>query len=177
MMVVYSTVPWLTPVFLGAAFGKWLLRDRRQAFGRLASTGGVFLATFIVIRLSGGFGHLDRPGPGWIGVLNVVKYPPSLTFLLFALGIDFLLLAALERGHVERARWSQPLIVFGSVPFFFFVTHLWLYAAIGRFFPAGISVPQMYPFWLLGLVLLYVPCRWYGDFKRRRPPDSFFRML
>jgi uncharacterized membrane protein len=177
MMVIYSTFAWLTPVFLGIAFGKWLLHDRSKAFNWLAFTGAAFLATFVVIRLAGGFGDLDRTGPGWIGVLNVVKYPPSLTFLLLTLGVDFLLLAALDRAHVGRADWSRPFLVFGTVPFFFFVTHMWLYAAMGRFFPAGIGIPQMYAFWLLGLVLLYVPCRWYGDFKSRLSPDSFLRML
>ena len=67
--------------------------------------------------------------------------------------------------------------MFGSVPLFFFVTHLWLYGAIGQFFPAGTTMAQMYPFWLLGLVLLYLPCRWYGEFKGRRPSNSLLRMF
>ncbi len=44
-------------------------------------------------------------------------------------------------------------------------------------FRRGTTIPQMYPFWFAGLVLLYLPCRWYGEFKRRRPPNSLLRLL
>ena len=48
---------------------------------------------------------------------------------------------------------------------------------MGRFFPAGTTLPVMYLFWLVGLVLLYFPCKWYGAFKRMRPEHSLLRML
>jgi uncharacterized membrane protein len=177
LLVAYPALAWLPCALLGAAFGQWLLDDRNVAFRRLGLAGLLFLGLFVVLRAGGGFGNIMPPGPGWIGFFNMVKYPPSLTFLLFTLGLDFLLLTAIERWRLGELSWSRPLQVFGAVPFFFFVAHLWLYAAIGRFFPAGTTIPRMYLFWLLGLVVLYFPCRWYGDFKRRRPPSSFFRML
>jgi len=177
LMAIYPTIPWLTPVLLGAVFGIGIERDRSRAFARLALVGAAFLALFVALRASGGFGSLVPPEPGWIGFLNVVKYPPSFTFLLLTLGVNFLILAALERSHGGQAPWTGPLRVFGAVPFFFFITHLWLYAAMGRFFPAGTTIPQMYPFWLLGLLLLYVPCKWYGELKRGRAAESFLRFL
>ena len=176
-LVVYPALCWLPCALLGMAFGQGLLRDRELAFRRLGLGGALFLVLFVGLRLAGGSGNATAPGPGWIGFFNMVKYPPSVTFLFFTLGVDFLLLAAIERGSFAEMAGSRPLRVFGAVPFFFFVTHLWLYAAIGRFFPAGMTIPRMYPFWLLGLVLLYLPCRWYGDFKRRVPAHSVFRML
>jgi uncharacterized membrane protein len=177
LLVVYPALAWLPCALLGMAFGQWLVRDRERAFRWLALAGVLFLVLFVGLRLPGGFGNITPPAPGWIGFFNMVKYPPSLTFLLLTLGVGFLLLTAIERGRAGEMSVSQPLRIFGAVPFFFFVAHLWLYAAIGRFFPAGTTIPQMYPFWLLGLVLLYLPCRWYGDFKRRRPPQSVFRLL
>lgn len=176
LLVVYPVLAWLPCALVGMAFGRWLIDDRDRAFRRVGIAGALFLVLFVVIRATGAFGNVPPPPAGWIGFLNLVKYPPSLTFLLFTLGVDFLLLAGIERWRVGEMAWS-PLLAFGAVPFFFFVTHLWLYAAMGRFFPAGTTLPRMYVLWLLGLVLLYVPCRWYGDFKRRRPAESFFRML
>jgi uncharacterized membrane protein len=177
LLVVYPALAWLPCTILGLAFGRWVLDDRERAFRWIGIAGVLFLAFFAVLRAAGGFGNLTPPSPGWIGFFNLVKYPPSLTFLLFTLGIDFLVLAAIERWRLGESAWSRPLLVFGGVPFFFFVAHLWLYAAMGRFFPAGTTLPTMYVFWLLGLVLLYWPCRWYREFKRRRPAESFFRML
>jgi uncharacterized membrane protein len=175
-LVVYPALAWLPCTVLGMALGRWLLDDRERAFRRIGTAGVVFLALFVILRAAGGFGNITPAPPGGIGFFNLVKYPPSLTFLLFTLGLDFVVLAAIERCR-PREKPSNPLLVFGSVPLFFFFAHLWLYAAIGRFFPAGTTLPRMYVFWLLGLVLLYWPCRWYGEFKRRRPAGSIFRML
>jgi uncharacterized membrane protein len=176
LLVVYPALAWLPCTLLGMAFGRWVLEDRERAFRRIGTAGVVFLALFVVLRAAGGFGNITPAPPGGIGFFNLVKYPPSLTFLLFTLGLNLVVLAAIERCR-PRESPSNPLLVFGSVPLFFFFAHLWLYAAIGRFFPAGTTLPQMYVFWLLGLVLLYWPCRWYGEFKRRRPAGSIFRML
>jgi hypothetical protein len=58
--------------------------------------------------------------------------------------------------------------VFGQVPLFFYVTHLFLYAGLGLLLtPGGTSIPEMYLFWLLGLLILYPLCLWYGSFKHR----------
>lgn len=177
LLAVYPTIPWLAPTFVGVAFGRRLEEDRRRAFVEIAIAGLVFLVGFVVLRATGGIGSFQPPAGGWIGFLNVTKYPPSLTFLLLTLGTNFVLLWAIERGGVGESSWLTPLRVFGSVPLFFFITHLWLYAAIGRHFPAGMPIPRMYAYWMLGLALLYVPCLWYGRFKRRRPPNSWLRML
>ena len=109
--------------------------DRTRAFRRIAIAGVMCLAVFVALRASGGFGSFQPVEPGWIGFLNVTKYPPSLTFLLLTLGANFVLLGSLELSGCGRSKWLAPLRVFGSVPLFFFITHLWLYGAIGRFFP------------------------------------------
>lgn len=177
ILAVYPTIPWLGPTLLGVAFGRALDHDRDRAFSRIAVAGVVSLGLFVVLRASGDVGSFQPVGAGWIGFLNVTKYPPSLTFLLLTLGANVVLLAGFERSGARASTWSAPLRVFGSVPLFFFVTHLWLYAAIGKFFPAGMTLPQMFPFWLLGLLLLYAPCRWYGALKQRQPASSLLRLL
>ena len=177
LLSIYPTIPWLAPTLLGVAFGRALEQDRRRAFSLITVAGMLFLVFFVVLRASGGLGSFQPIEAGWIGFLNVTKYPPSLTFLLLTLGANFVLLGGLELSGAGGSKWLAPLRVFGSVPLFFFITHLWLYAAIGRFFPAGMTIPQMYPFWLAGLVLLYLPCLWYGELKRRRPSSSLLRLL
>ena len=177
LLTVYPTIPWLAPTLVGVVFGRALDRDRRHAVERLAIVGAVCLVAFVALRASGGFGSFQPVVPGWIGFLNVTKYPPSLTFLLLTLGANFLVLGALELSGVGAWRALAPVRVFGSVPLFFFVTHLWLYGAIGKLFPGGTTMAQMYLWWLVGLVLLYLPCLWYGEFRGRRPSNSLLRMF
>ena len=178
LLTVYPTIPWLAPTLLGVVFGRALDRDRSGApSGASRCAGACCLVAFVALRASGGFGSFQPVVPGWIGFLNVTKYPPSLTFLLLTLGANFVLLGALELSGAGASRGLAPLRVFGSVPLFFFVTHLWLYGAIGKFFPGGTTMAQMYLWWLVGLVLLYLPCRWYGEFKGRRPSNSLLRMF
>ena len=69
-----------------------------------------------------------------IDILNVTKYPPSLLFLLMTLGPAAMLCAIAER--VADAV-KQPLVVFGRVPFAFYVAHLYLIHALAVAF--GVS--------------------------------------
>jgi uncharacterized membrane protein len=120
--------------------------------------------------------------------LDVEKYPPSLQFLLMTLGPSFLLLAWLDRGRVPRGLGA--LWTFGRVPMFFYVLHLyvihWLAVAVaalrhepvgwlfhGAFFgetPAGYgyNLPFVYLMWITAVGILYFPCRWFAELKKRR---------
>ena len=147
---------------------------------------------FLALRLVNGYGD---PAP-WtvqpsavstvLSFLNTTKYPPSLAFLLMTLGPGLLLLA-----WMDRRAWpaGHPLVVFGRVPLFFFVSHFWLLHALavvaalatyGRAasaflwmplpsmggpaaaFPPGFGYPLWgaYAAWLAVLVLLWPACRW-----------------
>jgi uncharacterized membrane protein len=119
--------------------------------------------------------------------LDVEKYPPSLQFLLMTLGPSFLLLAWLDRGRVPRGLGA--LWTFGRVPMFFYVLHLyvihWLAVAVaalrhepvgwlfhGAFFgetPAGYgyNLPFVYLMWITAVGILYFPCRWFAELKKR----------
>ncbi|MFL5803151.1 MAG: DUF1624 domain-containing protein [Roseiflexaceae bacterium] len=221
--VYYPLIPWLGVALFGMAFGRWLVRDPARAFRGAALIGLALLALFAVLRLPGGFGNLQPAGPGWIGFLNVVKYPPSMVFLALTLGVDMLLLALLGRREprtenqepgprtenkeqrtkrpklrtgtrrvnrephphmygepsvVARAKWLAVLGVYGGSPLFFYIAHLYLYGLLGlALAPREISIPRMYPFWLLGLAILYPLCQLYGRFKRSREPSSMWRLF
>jgi uncharacterized membrane protein len=120
--------------------------------------------------------------------LDVEKYPPSLQFLLMTVGPSLLLLAWLDRECVPRGLGA--LWTLGRVPMFFYVLHLYLIhsmailvsalrgQSVGWLFhgaifgesPAGYgyNLPFVYLMWITAMVLLYFPCRWFAELKRRR---------
>jgi hypothetical protein len=147
---------------------------------------------FVVLRALNRYGD---PGP-WapqktlsltvVSFLNCQKYPPSLAYLLMTLGPALMLLAWFDGGVGVLGR---RLITFGRVPLFYYllqwpVVHtLAILVALGRGEPVGwffkdapFSPPPGYGFglgfvylmWAVAVVLLYFPCRWFAELKRRR---------
>src|SRR5262249_57549406 len=96
---------------------------------RLARLGAAITAAFVLLRVSNLYGD---PTPwtvqdGWLATalsfINCEKYPPSLLYLAMTLGPALLLLAAVDSPRGGLARW---LAIFGRVPFFYYVAHLFL---------------------------------------------------
>lgn len=175
----YSVLPWLELVVFGLFFGNWLAEDPRKAYSRAWKLGLAFLLAFTVVRYFDGFGNIrPRIGDSWIDFLNPVKYPPSMVFTLMTTGANLILLWLFSRIG-ERARpYLKPLVVFGQSPLLFYVLHLFLYAGLGLLLaPDGTSIPMMYPFWLLGLLILFPLCLGYGWFKHRQPTGSILRFF
>jgi uncharacterized membrane protein len=176
VLVLYPIMPWLGVAGLGMVYGRLLQQNPAQAYRHAFWLGTAALLLFIPLRYLGGFGNI-RPAAGqdWIAMLNVVKYPPSITFLLLTLGTNLLLLALFSRLP-DLILW--PLAVFGQVPLFFYISHLFLYGLWGRWIdPAGIGILRMIPVWLLGLLILWPLCWSYGRFKHGRPPGSLWRLF
>jgi uncharacterized membrane protein len=121
--------------------------------------------------------------------LNCTKYPPSLLYLLMTLGPAIAALALFDR---ESGPIGRFFVVFGRVPLFYYLLHLplihglmllcdWLRYGVppywgesfwgmdpGKLPPGyGYSLPVVYLVWIGVVLILYLPCRWYGDFKRR----------
>jgi uncharacterized membrane protein len=129
-----------------------------------------------------------------LSFLNTVKYPPSLDFLLMTLGPAFLALAWFDRPGLKP---SNPLVVFGRVPLFFFVVHFYAAHAAAALlalaqygtgalafifqpvpsmggppesFPArfGYDLWATYLVWALIVLALYPACRWFAAIKAKR---------
>ncbi len=175
----YPVLPWLELVIFGIAFGRWLADDTPQAYRRALQLGGMFLLAFVVLRALDGFGNIrPRMGNTWIDFLNVVKYPPSMTFTLLTMGVNLTLLSAFARASEALRPAFNMLAVLGRAPLFFYTVHLFLYAGLGWLFtPRGTGIPTMYPFWLLGLLILYPLCLWFGRLKQRQPATSILRFF
>jgi hypothetical protein len=112
-----------------------------------------------------------------IDFLNVVKYPPSLSFLLLSLGFDLVLLALFARASRWLAGWGSPLVTLGRTALFFFLTHWFIYAAFGIAFYKPGGLPATYLVWAIGLVALYPICKAYEAFRHRTPLASIWRMI
>ncbi len=179
IFVLYPLIPWLGVAGLGITFGRCLEQDRDQALRRSLALGAAALLLFVPLRLLDGFGNI-RPmmERGWIGFFNLVKYPPSITFLLLTLGLNLSLLGLFVRLPQSAQKFLRPLATFGQVPLFFYLTHLYLYGYLGQWInPQGIGIPRMVPYWLLGLLVLFPFCWLYGRFKHRQSPNSIWRLF
>lgn len=196
--VAYPLLPWCAVMASGYCFGSVLLWDppRRQTF--LIRFGSAVTLLFIVLRASNRYGdparwsHQPTPLFTLLSFLNTTKYPPSLSFLLMTLGPALIALALVDQKKFSSA---NPLIVFGRVPFFFFLFHFALAHVLAvtlaalrygtgqylllpppsmggpaNLFPPnyGFSLPVVYLTWLAVVAISYPLCRWYAGLRQRR---------
>ena len=109
-----------------------------------------------------------------MGWLSVTKYPPTEAFLALMLGLDLAILAVLSKW---TSRWLAPLEVYGRVPFFFYLAHLWAFGALSWAFPSGTSFAVMYLVWAAVIAVLYPACTAYARFKFSNPATSLWRLF
>jgi uncharacterized membrane protein len=207
--VLFQIVPWVGVMGAGYAFGAVYLLEPQRRRKLILNLGLALTLAFVLLRATNLYGN---PPMGQGGVsqgdwhiqptmektvilfLDVEKYPPSLQFLLMTLGPSFLLLGWIEKRTAERPATSGPakaLVIFGRVPMFYYVLHIYLIHALavgvavlfhqpvswllhGGFFrnaiPPGYghSLPFIYLMWITAVAILYFPCRWWAGLKQRR---------
>lgn len=211
--VLFSVVPWVGVMAVGYAMGALLGRKHWQK--NVAGLGVVLTVAFVVLR----FFHLYGNGPynlgGWgatgpwttqanltltiISFFNTLKYPPSLQFLLMTLGPSLIVLALFDRINVKH--WcGRILLVFGRVPLFYYVLHLYLLHALAICVAVALHQPFhwlilsgpmrqapplhyghglvfIYAMWISVVALLYVPCKWYAGLKQRHKDWEWLRYV
>ena len=128
MIFDYPVLPWMGVMALGYCFGELYTKDFDSAIRKkwLLWLGLGSTALFFVLRSINIYGNLLP----WttqkntiytiMSFLNVTKYPPSLSFLLITLGPALLFLYATES---IKNKITDFFLVFGRVPFFFYVLH------------------------------------------------------
>ena len=194
--VLYPLIPWIGVMAAGYSFGVIVKQDRARRRKKLFLIGGGLTAAFILIRAANIYGDPDpwstqaNPLFTFFSFLNCEKYPPSLSYLLMTLGPAIVLLGLLDH---DLGRFWRPLIVFGRVPLFFYILHLYLIHALALLisylrhrgpgglwfgpifhYPAlfppnyGFGVGGIYALCLLVVLLLYPLCRWFADLKQRK---------
>jgi uncharacterized membrane protein len=184
---LYVLVPWIFVMSLGFALGPVFTwpEDRRRR--TLLAAGSAACVAFVLIRA------FDRYGDGhhWaspLDFLNCTKYPPSLDYLLMTLGPALVALPLLElwQGRLQRA-----IETIGRVPMFYYLLHIplihgvaialalasygsasWLFSDTfggpGSGGPAEFGYPLwvVYAVWIGVVLALFLPCRWYANYKR-----------
>jgi|WetSurSiteA1Bulk_404760.scaffolds.fasta_scaffold04532_4 uncharacterized membrane protein len=202
-VIAYPLIPWLGIMLAGFAAGRLLeLPDKRRKKILLIIASSALLV-FVFLRLSNFYGD-QAP---WsiqkniiltiLSFVNVSKYPPSLLFTLMTLGVMFLVLSIFD-GVKNRS--TEIIKVFGRVPFFYYLIHLYLIHLLMllimflqgyhwsdlSFEPfqfgragagSGIGLTAVYLVWLSLITLLYPLCKWYSDYKLAHKGKYFLRYL
>ncbi|PVD50829.1 hypothetical protein DC498_17830 [Terrimonas sp.] len=193
--VFYPLLPWIGLMMLGYCSGKiFAAFDLKKRNTVLLGAGIGILVFFIALRFINVYGD---PVP-WtvqsnnlftlLSFVNVQKYPPSLLYLCLTIGAAFIFLAlAKTNGWLSRI-----IIVFGRVPFFYYIIHFYLLHALSfiayllrghslaegmagvpelpfKFIKPGegFSLPGVYITWILVVIILYPLCKWYDHYKNK----------
>jgi uncharacterized membrane protein len=193
---------------LGALLGT---KDWRKT---VFSIGAALTICFLFLRGFHLYGnshhHLSGVGAGrWrveptltltiISFFDTLKYPPSLQFLLMTLGPSLMALAWL--GQVNPRQWLARIVsVFGRVPLFYYVIHIYLIRALavytalackqdvawlrhGGFMVSlppdgyGHGLPFIYAMWFAVVLLTYPACKWFMRLKQQHADWWWLRYL
>jgi uncharacterized membrane protein len=196
LLLGYPLIPWAAVMAAGYAIGPLFSRPAGQRRPILFALGSGAVAGFLVLRWLNVYGDprpwavQGNPLSTVMSFLNCTKQPPSLLYLLMTLGPAFLALAAFDRG---LGRLGAPIRLLGRVPMFVYlmqwpVAHgLAVVVAAARGYPVGWmfrfppfqcppgygnNLAIIYASWVVTVVLLYYPSRWYWNGKQRRRVSS-----
>ena len=194
-ITAYSLLPWVAVMSLGYCLGP--LYDSSYGAGRrkdlLNNLGLSSFALFFILIAINKYGNPVR----WINygntsktlmsVFDVNKYPPSLLFLLITLGATFLFLANSEK---LKGKIVDFFCVFGRVPFFYYILHIYLIHLIAMFIAQvtgfgwqamilptfvtrvqalkgyGLNLCMVYLIWIAIVLLLYPLCKKFDRYKQ-----------
>ena len=201
LFVIYPLIPWIGVMGAGYLFGSIVLQEEGVRRRQMYTIGFILIASFIFLRALNVYGDphpwsvKDSPVKTFLSFLDTQKYPPSLLYLMMTLGPAIAILPFLERWE---GKFANFITVFGRVPLFYYVVHLYLIHVLAliaarhtmgsfRFlvsnvpfeaFPPsyGFSLGVVYAIWIAVVLLLYIPCQWFAGVKRKsnNPLLSYF---
>ena len=197
-LLAYPVLPWFGVMLFGYGLGGVFVRAPPQRDRFLLVLGLSMTAAFVLLRLIDRYGD---PQP-WavqplaiqtvMAFLSPQKYPPSLLYVCMTLGPVIALIPLIERWTGPAARFLR---VFGAVPLFAYVLHLYLAHAAsivlrlatgqslaGQFdWMRALLTPQrqqmhgsgfplwvVYAAWIAIVLAIYPACRAYARLKQRR---------
>ena len=202
VLVGYPFLPWLGLMLCGYGLGKLYTSHQNSLYRkRFLFTGGiVIILLFIIIRFINVYGDRNlwtsqqTSFYTFLSFINTTKYPPSLLYMLMTIGPAFIALAVSENA----SNWfSKRMIVYGKVPFMYYILHVLLLHSLARLFmlvsgrgsgdalfPGFSMIPDSgYPLWVVYVVwisvviLLYYPCKWYGNYRSNHPEKKWLSYL
>ncbi|MCP4462948.1 MAG: DUF1624 domain-containing protein [Planctomycetaceae bacterium] len=180
--VEYPVLPWFAIMLFGFLLGELYRIDASERQRLMIRLGVSMLVTLVLLRFVNVYGDPDpwtTQVTGFrtlLSFFNAERYPPSLVFELMTLGPIVMVLGLLERVKIGA---TNPVCVFGRVPLFFYLAHLYLahglVLLIGTSYPdawqyhpeTGLSLPRVYLAWLIVIALLFPICFYYDRLKRQ----------
>ena len=194
--IIYPIIPWVGVMSLGYYFGQFYDRSVEPAFRKkLFNRIGVFtILLFFLIRGINHYGNLQT----WTyyteliktlySFMDPAKYPPSLTYLLMTIGPSLLFLANTENLGGKVVNFFS---VFGKVPFFYYILHIYLIHALAMLMAQltgfgwqsmildsgwrmlyelnaagyGVDLWAVYLLWIAVVIMLYPLCSRFSDYK------------
>lgn len=194
VIATYAILPWTAIMLIGYAAGRLYKKgfDESQRKKMLRIIGLGLIILFVILRLINQYGdpsHWSVQKSSvytFLSFMNVTKYPVSLQYACITLGPALILLSLLE--NISN-RFTDFVLVYGRVPFFYFLAHFLLihiicviaFYATGHsnseiidqqspflFRPAafGYSLGIVYAVWIVVFLLMYYPNKWFGKYKR-----------
>lgn len=191
----YPLLPWIAVMSLGYCLGS-LYNASFDTIKRKKILNGLGYGSLALFLILTGINKYGDPFP-WtnygdfpktlMSILNANKYPPSLLYLLITLGGTFFFLANSEKlkGNIVNF-----FCVFGRVPFFYYIIHIYLIHIIAAFaanytgfgwqalvLPQfingvaslkgyGFNLIMVYSIWIIVVLLLFPICKKFDKYKQ-----------
>lgn len=190
----YPVLPWIGVITLGYCIGSSVFASSQKNQSRntkLLIFGFSSIALFLLLRAINVYGdHAWTVMPTWtetfMSFMNLTKYPPSLFFILWNVGVGLVLLVCLQK--IETKPWIKPLIIFGSVPMFFYIVHLYVLKALyllvvaflGKNHGDYFGVDSVSTLWWIAIILsiiLYPLMVKFSDYKHKNKHIAILKYL
>lgn len=196
VVFAYSLLPWIAVMSLGYCFGSlydssFEAQKRKRILNILGLSS---LALFFILITFNTYGdpvkwtNYGDTSKTLMSIFNVSKYPPSLLYLLVTLGCSLLFLANTEK---LKGKVVNFFCVFGRVPFFYYILHIYLIHFMAVFaaeftgfgwrimvsMPTfvtrvealkgyGFNLITVYLVWIFVIILLYPLCKKFDAYKQ-----------
>jgi uncharacterized membrane protein len=203
VFTAYPLIPWFGIILLGFATGEFFELPAEKRIEIFLRTGLAALSLFVIIRFVNIYGDPSKWATQkttlftFLSFINTAKYPPSLLFILLFIGITLLFLALSEKANNKI---SEIFMVYGRVPLFYFVIHLFIIHSLmflilhlqgissndflfgpfnnGRpMTGGGVELGTIYIIWVSVVIALYPLCKWYGRYKSEHKENAVLRYL
>lgn len=191
MRTSYPLLPWIGVILAGYVMGtlftsqvSFAQRKAQLLKYAMIGLGGFFVLRFINIYGDKAWQNMPTTLETVMSFFNLTKYPPSLFFILFNVSIGLLLLVLFER--YQQKKWIYYLTVYGSVPMFFYLLHLYVLKLIyvvcvalfglthGKYF----GVDDVSTLWIVSIILsvaLYPIVLVFAQFKHSHKHISILK--
>jgi len=186
VQVHYVIAPYLAIFLIGILLGPIIHSGRYYMVIGLSIT---FLGIFLFLRLMWfydifDFGNIrdkSSTGNNYYNFFGLCKYPPSITFVMWTLGLDLFILYVIKKflmARLEGTFLSKLLLLYGQCSLFFYLIQFTVIALLALPFPEGVSrVGYVYLILINFFIVISPICYVFQEYKNKLPHNSILRMF